>query len=53
MHGLTPPVRLTTTTLILCIFSSGMAIGVFIALSFLLFTQVNNPNGKFFSSIIN
>ncbi|XP_065225778.1 palmitoyltransferase ZDHHC6-like [Planococcus citri] len=42
MHGLAPPVRLTTTSLILCIFSSGMAIGVFIALSFLLYTQMKS-----------
>lgn len=39
-QGLVPPVRLSITSFIMCIFSIGMALGVFFALSFLLYIQV-------------
>lgn len=39
-RGLVPPVRLSITSFVLCIFSIGMALGVFFALSFLLYIQV-------------
>lgn len=41
-RGLVPPVRLSITSFVLCIFSIGMALGVFFALSFLLYIQVKS-----------